>query len=239
MLSVKDAFLRRLEAGEDVDVDILIPSKWFLNNLVTLSEANQAYRQWVGGLRRINCVQNSIGVAQRLHAIYVSQLSEIISIWSDPWKSFISEEEIEKIETDVGYYIENLLPLLVYCQIDLILRYDQYEPSKLSFPRLLSYYSLRICPDLEPLNYLYSYTVKGTVVSNRTLLGRIVEKTGTVINKGMNITVINKKCGRQGFNYALWIGQEGMSAETAEKFLESLRSFNSMWKDWQLRDERL
>ena len=122
MLSVKDAFLRRLEAGEDADVNILIPSKWFLNNLVALSEANHAYRQWVGGLRRINCVQNSIGVAQRLHAIYVSQLSEIISIWSDPWKSFISEEEIEKIETDVGYYIENLLPLLVYCQIDLILR---------------------------------------------------------------------------------------------------------------------
>lgn len=238
MLSIKDTFLRRLETGEEIDVDILIPSKWFLNNLVTLSEANQPYRQWAGGLKRIDCVQNSIGVAQRLHAIYVSQLSEIISIWSDPWKEFIGAEEIEKIETDVGYYVENLLPLLVYCQIDLILRYDKYEPSKLIFPRLLSYYTLRICPDPEPLNYLYGYTVNGTIINNRSLLGRLVEKTGNIISRGMNITIINKKCGRQGFNYALWMGQEAMPIETAEKFLETLRSFNGMWKDWQSHNER-
>lgn len=239
MLSVKDLFLRRLEDEKDTDIDILVPAKWFLNNLVTLSEANRPYKQWVGDLKRIDCVQNSIGVAQRLHAIYVSQLSEIISIWSDPWKEFMSEEAVEEIETNVGFYIENLLPLLVYCQIDLILRYDKYDSAKLTFPRLLSYFSLRICPNPEPLGYLYSYTVKGTVTNNRSLLGRLVEKTGSLISRGMNITIINKKCGRQGFNYALWIGQESMNCETAEKFLESLRSFNSMWKDWQSKNERL
>ena len=113
MLSVKDAFLRRLDAGEDVGVNILVPSKWFLTNLISLSEANRPYRQWASGLKRISCVQNSIGVAQRLHAIYISQLTEIISIWSDPWKEFMQAEEIAKIETDIGYYLENLLPLLV------------------------------------------------------------------------------------------------------------------------------
>ena len=239
MLSVKDAFLRRLEAGEDVGVDILVPSKWFLINLLSLSEANRPFRQWVSGLKRINCVQNSIGVAQRLHAIYISQLTEIISIWSDPWKEFIEADEIEKMETNIGYYLENLLPLLVYCQIDLILRYDGYDPSKMTFSRLLSYYSMRICPDPEPLDYLYSYTVEGTVKGNRTLLGRLIEKTGNVINRGMNLTMINKKCGNQGFNYALWIGQEAIPIETAAQVLETLREFNVMWKDWQSRDERL
>ena len=109
----------------------------------------------------------------------------------------------------------------------------------MTFPRLLSYYSMRICPDPEPLDYLYSYTVEGTVKGNRTLLGRLIEKTGNVINRGMNLTMINKKCGNQGFNYALWIGQEEIPIETAEKFLETLREFNVLWKDWQSRDERL